>query len=155
MSYAPPRPTNHACRAALPGPRLPASAVPDQKWAAQHAIPVRTCEEGEPFDIHVSQRRDYTLVHISGSLDMATVDDSRTVLHTVLAAVGPRLVVDLGDLIFFDAYGLSALVSASHRAREHGGWVRLARVGDYQKNLLTMLRLTDLLPVYESVSAAA
>jgi anti-anti-sigma factor len=155
MSYAPTRPTNQPCRTAIPGPRLPACDAPDQKWAVHRTIPVHENEDGEPFAIHVSQRRDYTLVHISGALDMATMDETRAVLHTVLAAVGPRIVVDLGDVTFFDACGISPLVSAVHRALEHGGWVRLARVGSYQLSVLGIARLTDLLPAYGSVSAAA
>ena len=155
MSYAPTRLPNHSCRAAVPGPRLPAFEAPDQKWAVHHTFPVHESDDGEPFAIHVSQRHDYTLVHVSGALDMATMDETRAVLHTVLAVVGPRIVVDLGDMTFLDACGISPLVSAVHRAREHGGWVRLARVPDYQLSVLGIAKLADLLPAYESVSAAA
>jgi anti-sigma B factor antagonist len=64
------------------------------------------------------------------------------------------LVVDVTDLAFIDASGLRVLVSAAQQAVQCGGWLRLVGARDLLRRMLRIVRLTTVLPVYDTVQMA-
>lgn len=108
------------------------------------------------IDLHVRTRPegDYTVVAISGELDIANTYALREWLLDVLHRNGSRLVLDLSGVSFCDARGLAALVATRRRADLLGGALRLAGP---RPQLLKILRLTGLhrhLATYPTVAAA-
>ena len=58
---------------------------------------------------------------VGGELDIATANQFRTAISTLLGTGCREIVVDLGDTSFLDSSGLGALVWAAHRLRSAGG----------------------------------
>jgi anti-anti-sigma factor len=65
-----------------------------------------------------------------------------------------QLVVDLSEVEFCDSSGLSALLIAERKMREHGGVVKLAGL---HKKVLTLIKISHLdraFQIYDSVAKA-
>ncbi|MBL8764487.1 MAG: STAS domain-containing protein [Phycisphaerae bacterium] len=96
-----------------------------------------------------------TVVRLIGSADLS----GQAILeHEVnrLAAVHPTLVVlDFSQLTFIASLAVGQLVMLQHAIRRRGGHVRLANPTDDVRTVLVRCKLTDLLPIYPSVQAAA
>lgn len=65
------------------------------------------------------------VVSVRGELDLATAERFWEFLYAVIDTHGPDVVVDLSDLAFCDAHGLSAFVRAANRAEAAGGRLTL------------------------------
>jgi anti-sigma B factor antagonist len=107
------------------------------------------------LSIRYSRRAGYTLVGLAGQMDVSTCDLLRRTLLRLLAHTGSCLVIDMGEVTFTDARGISPLVTAHRLAGEGGGWVRLARVHGRVRKVLDIARLAAVLPAYPSVADAA
>jgi anti-anti-sigma factor len=83
----------------------------------------------------------YTIVTISGELDIASVPVLREQLLGLLRPHASRIVIDLSGVTFCDASGLAMLVGASRRAGQLDGVLRLAAPPPL---VATLLRLTGL-----------
>jgi anti-anti-sigma factor len=84
----------------------------------------------------------FTVVEVSGEIDMATTGFLSEHLDAATSRSGPDLVVDLRHVDFFDCSGLRELCRADSRARERGG--RLRVVSDTPR-LHRLLRASGLL----------
>jgi anti-sigma B factor antagonist len=94
------------------------------------------------------------VVALRGSLDIDTAAALSTTLEQILQQPLPRVVVDLSGVEFCDSTGLSAFVVGHVRARDAGGWLRLAAPGEFLSGLLRTLGLASRLGVHPSVAAA-
>lgn len=94
------------------------------------------------------------MVWLCGELDIAEAAEARSYLLAAAADGRSRLVIDVTDLVFIDASGLSALASVARQAARDGGWVRLVDASPLLRRMLRIVELTAVLPVYESVHAA-
>ena len=65
------------------------------------------------------------------------------------------LVVDLADVEFCDSSGLSALLIAERKMREHGGKVKLINVGKKVASLLKISMLDRVFDIQEAVTGHA
>ena len=65
------------------------------------------------------------------------------------------LVIDMTDVEFCDSSGLSALLIAERKMREHGGKVRLINVGKKVASLLKISMLERVFDIQEVVPHAA
>ena len=83
----------------------------------------------------------YTIVAISGEIDIASAPVLRVQLVGLLRPDASRIVIDLSGVTFCDASGLAVLVAASRRAGLLGGVLRLAAPAPLTA---TVLRLTGL-----------
>jgi anti-anti-sigma factor len=99
-------------------------------------------------------RPDHIVARIGGELDLTTACTLHLFLHGLLAEQA-RLVVNTGALTFADAIGIRTLLIAAGQAAQAGGWVRLARARPHLRQLLLVLGVARLLPVYETESEAA
>ena len=154
MTYAPPRPKVYPRLGVTTSRFLTTTAGPRQRPDPDVGA-VLAGDDVSPIHMRRSVRGDYTLVSLSGELDLATADDALDYLHGSLIETGSRLVLDLYELKFTDAFGLDGLLALGQRAAELGGWVRLARVSDRIQLLIDILSLTNRLPTFASVTAAA
>jgi anti-sigma B factor antagonist len=108
----------------------------------------------EPFFVRVNDAGEYALVFVGGELDIATAPLLRDRLADLTARGHTRLVLDLDELAFADAMGLSVLVAAYANMQRRGGWLRLVHVHPRVVRVLSLLRLAELLPAYASVHDA-
>ena len=93
------------------------------------------------------------VVTLSGQLDMDTVGLLEQAV-TEARTRSPRVVVDLGEVTFCDSIGLSTLVVAERACTADGGYLRLARPTPFILNLLTVVGVSNAVPVFDSVDAA-
>ncbi|HEY5835176.1 STAS domain-containing protein [Streptomyces sp.] len=110
----------------------------------------------DPFTVASRRRADWSVVEVTGELDIATRDRLRDHLYEVIAAHRPaHVIVDLSRLEFCDATGLSVLVAGQHRVWQHDGRLRLVCPEGRIRRLLRLTRLIDVFPVYETLTEAA
>jgi anti-sigma B factor antagonist len=89
---------------------------------------------------------------VGGDLDMLTAGRLRDAIGAALASTPEALIVDLTNVDFFGAAGMSVLVIASEDA---GGSTRFAVIaGLAASRLITIVGLNSTLPLYPSLGAA-
>ncbi len=105
-----------------PGPAL--------RWRTSHSGPITT-------------------VALAGELDLATAGSVRSCLRTALQRRPPprRLVLDLAELEFLDASGVSALLTAQRAMADLGGEVVLRAPSRLVRRVVKVLDLEQLLPL--------
>lgn len=104
------------------------------------------------LEIHVEERREYTLCRPVGELDAYTVAQFREALAE-LAAI-PRILIDLSEVPFMDSAGLGALIGGIRRAREADGDVTVACSRPTLTRLLHTTGFDRIVPVTETLEDA-
>ena len=84
-------------------------------------------------------------VHLAGDLDFHTAPEAREALRLLKPPKDGYLILDLGDLDFFDSSGVTTLVHAYQLAGEAGATLELARVPPQIAQVLMVVGLYDLL----------
>jgi anti-sigma B factor antagonist len=108
------------------------------------------------FSVDLSTRDydGYVVVALRGELDIADAAAVVAALAVVIARE-PEIIIDLAGLEFIDCGGVTALARGRELARLAGGQLRLAAPQPRVLRMLTLTRLTDVLPVHASVDEAA
>jgi anti-sigma B factor antagonist len=96
----------------------------------------------------------HVVVALRGELDMADAAAVAAAL-TLVVAREPEIIVDLAGLEFIDCSGVAALVRGRKLALLAGGELRLAAPRPRVLLVLSLTRMTDVLPVHASVDEAA
>jgi anti-anti-sigma factor len=94
-----------------------------------------------------------TIVPVEGEVTFSNVERLTRRLDAALGEA-PNLVVDLADVTFIDSSGLSALLTASARARERGGVVALVLGEGEPPSIFRFRGVERLLALYPSRDAA-
>jgi anti-sigma B factor antagonist len=105
------------------------------------------------LEIMVESSTDYVICRPVGELDAYTVGQFRDRLAEL--ASSPRLLIDLSSVPFMDSAGLGALIGGIRRAREAGGDVAVACSRPTLTRLLHTTGFDRIVPVTETVEAAA
>ncbi|TVP66527.1 MAG: anti-sigma factor antagonist [Nitriliruptor sp.] len=105
------------------------------------------------LDVRIDERDEWTVVTLSGQLDVATAPDLRQALQEAQYAGAHRVVVDLADLQFLDSFGLGVLVGALRRARLHGGRLVLAGANGRIREILEVTGLDRTFQLTDDVAA--
>ena len=96
---------------------------------------------------------DTAVVAVTGEITFSNVTALDRQIVVALADA-TNLVVDLTDVTFIDSSGLSTLLTASARAREHGGTVALVLAQDEPPSIFRFRGVDRLLALYPSREAA-
>ena len=104
--------------------------------------------------ITIERRAAAAVVRVARRLDLIVAPALRRCLEELVADGRRWLVVDLAGAPSLDSSGLSALVAGWKRARDAGGDLRLAHVGEHAALILRMTSLDRVLRAYASVEAA-
>ena len=96
---------------------------------------------------------DTAVVAVTGEITFSNVTALDRQIVVALADA-TNLVVDLTDVTFIDSSGLSTLLTASARAREHGGTVALVLAQDEPPSIFRFRGVDRLLALYASREAA-
>jgi len=95
----------------------------------------------------VSESNGWTVVHVSGDIDVYTAPALRNKLNETVEGGGHRLVVDLGDVGFVDSTGLGSLIGVFKHLRSQEGEMRLAAA---QPNVVRVIEITGLDKVFDN-----
>lgn len=104
--------------------------------------------------ISVRGQDGYTIVTISGELDIASVPVLREQLLGLLRPGTSQLVVDLSGVTFCDASGLAMLVGVARRADLLGGVLRLAAPTPLMSTVLRLTGLDSRFDIFATVAEA-
>jgi len=102
----------------------------------------------------VRERDGWSVLSVSGEIDMATAPGLRERLHALLADDKSKLIVDLDDVGFLDSTALGVLVGALKRARTEGGEVRIASTQPRVRKVFEITRLDSAFDLFDSVDEA-
>lgn len=93
------------------------------------------------LDVRIDERDAWTVVTLTGQLDVATAPGFRQSLQEAQYVGAQRVVVDLSGVEFLDSFGLGVLVGGLRRARLHGGRLVLAAPNDRVRQILEITSL--------------
>jgi anti-sigma B factor antagonist len=96
----------------------------------------------------------YTIVTISGEIDIASAPALRVQLLDLLRPHASRIVIDLSGVTFCDASGLAVLVAASRRADLVDGVLRLAAPAPLTATVLRLTGLDSRFEIFATVPEA-
>jgi anti-sigma B factor antagonist len=90
----------------------------------------------------------FVIIEVRGEIDLHTAPAFRDEMLAAIAEDSPHLVVDMAEITFMDASGLSGLVDALHRARARGGSVGLAAPTSEIRKVLGITQQDRVFPVH-------
>ena len=91
-----------------------------------------------------------TVVPVTGEVTFSNVRAFDRTLEQAFKDGARNLVIDLTDVTFIDSSGLSSLLSASARARRHGGTVALVLAQGEPPSIFRFRGVDRLLALYSS-----
>jgi anti-sigma B factor antagonist len=94
------------------------------------------------------------VVQVHGDIDLASAARLRDQLTELLHRHTPHLVIDLSEITFCDAGGLTALLATARRAELLGGELVLASPTPHLQKLLRLTGLDTVFCTYPTVPAA-
>jgi anti-sigma B factor antagonist len=94
------------------------------------------------------------VVRLTGRLNMVAVPQVRAALDHAVRGGDARVVVDLTETSFIDSSGLGALIAGLRSARQSGGDLRIAGVGEQVGTVLRLTNLTRVLKPFPTVEDA-
>ena len=104
--------------------------------------------------LDVSERDGYSVLAVSGEVDVATVPRLREQLHGLVAEGNIRIIVDLDGVDFLDSTGLGVLVGALKRVRSNDGELVLVCTQPRIRKVFEVTGLTKVFALYDSVDEA-
>jgi anti-anti-sigma factor len=130
------------------GVRVPAGALlpPDRKRGWRECLP--------PGHLLPHCRRRDCVIELAGEIDFNTVCRLREAFADCNAASGHRTVVDFRGVTFMDSSSVNVLVGMKRAAPVGGGWIRLAGVPADVHEVLHIVGLDDVLPLYPTINVA-
>jgi anti-anti-sigma factor len=104
---------------------------------------------GDPLTWDIQSRGHLIIVCVNGELDAGTTPG----LGGQLAPLaGSHLILDLAGVRFCDCAGLNLFLRLQQRARAVGGSLHLAAPAASVRRLITLARLSDVLPITASAA---
>jgi len=106
------------------------------------------------MNLETRELKHVTIVTISGRVDSATAPDLQQMLHGLIAANRPRIVLDLQDTEYLSSAGLRVLVATLKAAKHNGGELKLAQPTQRVREVLDLAGLTPLVHIHADVVEA-
>lgn len=106
------------------------------------------------LDLRVQHHDDRAVVHVGGEIDLATCQQLRDALASLVDGGVDEVVVDLERVTFLDSSGIGVLISTHRRIREHGGSLRLFGPSEKVRRVLELTRVTTVLPICATLDEA-
>ena len=104
--------------------------------------------------LELNERDGYSVLAVSGEVDVATVPKMREQLHGLVARGDKRIVVDLDEVDFLDSTGLGVLVGALKRVRSSGGDLQLVCTQPRIRKVFEVTGLTKVFAIHDNLDEA-
>ena len=104
------------------------------------------------LDVHWSEGKLVVTAH--GSVDVLDAPPLQEQLQELIPQTRDVVVLDLSDVDFIGPDGLAALLSVRHTFQAHHGQIRLVHPNPEIRRMLQLTRLTELLPVFDTIEQA-
>jgi len=96
----------------------------------------------------------YTVVAVSGEIDVYTAPALREKLISLVDEGKYQIIVDMEAVEFLDSTGLGVLVGGLKRVRSHDGWIDLACTNNRILRVFKITGLSKVFAIHDSVAAA-
>lgn len=106
------------------------------------------------LEFHRTSRNPWTILSLSGDLDMAGAPWLRQEVVQLVAAGDTNLVIDLTAVDFVDSTGLGAVIGALRRVRSHDGELVLVCPETRLQRVFELCDLDRVFELHASVDAA-
>jgi anti-sigma B factor antagonist len=106
------------------------------------------------LQIDLTETGAVTVATLKGNVDTVTAESLLVALQEAIASGRAQLVGDLSGVGYTSSAGLRALLGAMKQARQAGGDLRLAGVGDKVRKVLELSGFTSILRLYDDVETA-
>ena len=111
--------------------------------------------ERVPMEINVRKSGEVSVLDVHGRLTIGEpADQLHDALQSVIEAGARKVIVILNSIPQIDSSGISTLVRISIRLAREGGVLRLVCGQGRVRDALTVTRLVEAIPTFESESAA-
>ncbi|MEV7888737.1 anti-sigma factor antagonist [Streptomyces sp. NPDC002817] len=104
--------------------------------------------------LRIHQDRGHTVLEFRGEIDIAAALEIVPYLDRVTGRDGARIVIDLGQVEFFDCSGLRLLYRARTRVLDHDGRLHLVCAHPLTLRIMRVTGLNRLLPAHPTLDAA-
>ena len=101
---------------------------------------------------HVEQIEDFSVVHLTGEVDLSRSPEARKAILSCLQNQH-HLLVDMSAVDYIDSSGVATLVEGYQVSRSQGLAFALIGVSDTAMNVLKLARLDHVFPIYPSLQA--
>jgi anti-sigma B factor antagonist len=98
------------------------------------------------FALTAAREGDSYVICVEGELDLSECSQLESALRKAEASLATRILLDLDQLAFIDAAGLSVLVAAWRRSAVDGNRLLVTRGGGSVANMLHLTALDTVLP---------
>ena|SRR5215210_3227909 len=106
------------------------------------------------MEMSVERAEGYAVLRPEGRLNMVAAPRLRSSIERLVQDGNTRVVLDLDDVSFMDSSGLGAVIAGLKGARQAGGDLRLAAVGEQIRTVMRLTNLDRVLRPYASVPDA-
>ena len=113
------------------------------------ATEVTRANDGEAAQLELGYQRTtdgQTLVNVRGELDIATAEQAHAYLRDLMSKVRGQVTLNVAELTFCDAAGLSVLAKVASYARVLGGSVQLAAPRPSLVRIMHITGMDELFP---------
>jgi anti-sigma B factor antagonist len=108
-----------------------------------------------PMEISVRQQNGIDLLEVRGRLTIGEPSEQlNEALQSIVKNGGRKVIINLNGVPQIDSSGISSLVRISIQLAREGGAVHLVCGSGRVRDALTVTRLVEAIPTYESDSAA-
>ena len=101
-----------------------------------------------------SERWSVDVFHLAGEIDLHYAPALRALFQLKVKQRCAALIVDLSDVSFIDSTGISVLLEYLRDAAEFDGKLCLAAPTDHVRHVFEIVRLNQVLPIFDSVTEA-
>lgn len=108
----------------------------------------------EPLQIESELLDDHVILRLQGDLDMASSTDIDLRLSDLANQRIYRVIVDLTSVTFIDSMGLGSLINGRKALEAVGGTLTLVADDGPARRLLTLTKLDEAFPTFDTVEAA-
>lgn len=95
-----------------------------------------------------------SMICARGRLNAISAGEVKSRIRELVDERRVELVFDLSGITFLDSSGLAALVFGLKAAREAGGWLKLAGLGDQSATVFRLTQLDRVFELYPDAQAA-
>ena len=104
--------------------------------------------------LHESRQNSVDVFHLEDEIDLHYAPALRALFQAKAKQRCPALVVDLSGVPFIDSTGIGVFLEYLRDAAEFGGHFCLAAPTDHVRHVFEIVRLSEVLPVFETTAAA-
>ena len=106
----------------------------------------------ETLGLDTRESGDWTVVEVSGEVDLYTAPRLKTLLTEITGSGRTRIAVEFSGVEFMDSTGLGVLISGLRRCREAGGTMALVAPAEPVRKVLGITGLDQVFAIHDDLS---